>query len=201
MNSPLTVGVTGGIGSGKSLICRIFNILSIPVYDADSRAKWVMFHDRDVREKVKELLGEKAYSDDTLNREYIASRTFHDPALLNSLNEIVHPAVGRDFDIWCAQHSTSPYVIKEAALLIESGSYKTLDVLVNIHAPVDLRIKRVLERDPFRDISQIENIIARQISDEERMKKADHTIFNDDQHMVIPGVISLDKLFRSLISS
>lgn len=200
MNSSLTVGVTGGIGSGKSLICRIFSILFIPVYDADTRAKWIMSHDPAVMEKVKGLIGDKAYSGKTIDRQFIASKTFHNSELLNSLNAIVHPAVTHDFDVWRVKQPPSPYVIKEAALLIESGSYKNLDALINIHAPAALRKDRVLSRDPFRDEEQIEHIMARQLSDEERIEKSDHTIYNDDKHMVIPKVLSLDRLFRNLVN-
>ncbi len=195
--SVLKVGVTGGIGSGKSLICRIFGILDIPVYDADSRAKWLMHNDRELMRSVKDLIGEQSYQNGQLNRQYVASRTFGNPELLEKLNALVHPAVRRDYESW-HNDQTTPYTIKEAALLVETGSYRELDFLINVNAPENIRINRIRKRDPQRSEQQIMDIISRQLSDADRMEKADFTIVNDDSNLVIPQVISIDNRLRSL---
>ena len=197
MSKPVKVGVTGGIGSGKSIVCKIFSLLGIPVYDADSQAKRLMVSDPRLMQGVRDLFGEDAYQRGRLNRSYIAARTFQDEQLLEKLNKLVHPAVGRDFDQWCASLDTL-YVIEEAALLIETGAHRKLDYLINVEAPVELRIKRVLERDPHRDKKQVQDIIKRQITDQERRKEADMTIVNDGRNMVIPAVLEADKLLRRL---
>lgn len=195
MNKPFLVGITGGIGSGKSLICRIFSILNIPVYDADTRAKWLMVHDPDLVNGILTIFGQQAYKGGELNRNYIATQTFHDKYLTERLNSLVHPAVGKDFADWAGQQESN-YVIKEAALLIESGSYKSLDFLVNVEAPASLRKERVLKRDAHRDPQQVEDIMLRQLSDKERREKADYTLRNDGEHMVIPQVLELDGILR-----
>lgn len=195
MNKPFLVGITGGIGSGKSLICRIFSILDIPVYDADTRAKWLMVHDPDLVNGILTIFGQQAYKGGELNRNYLAAKTFHDKYLTERLNSLVHPAVGKDFADWAGQQESN-YVIKEAALLIESGSYKSLDFLVNVEAPASLRKERVLKRDAHRDPQQVEDIMLRQLSDKERREKADYTVRNDGEHMVIPQVLELDGILR-----
>ncbi len=197
MNKAFLVGITGGIGSGKSLICKIFSILNIPVYDADSRAKWLMVHDPELVNGILNLFGHQAYLEGELNRTYIASKAFHAKYLTERLNALVHPAVAKDFDSW-ADLQNSAYVIKEAALLIESESYKTLDYLINVEAPASLRKERVLQRDKHRDPQQVDDIMSRQLSDLERREKADYTILNDGKHMVIPQVLELDRILRQL---
>lgn len=198
MNNPLKAGVTGGIGSGKSLVCRIFSVLGVPVYDADRRAKWLMTYDETLIRGVKKLFGSKAYSDNTLNRSFLAQQTFHDPDMVQKLNALVHPAVGRDFEAWLREQDAG-YVIKEAALLIESGSYRELDYLITVEAPEDIRITRVLERDPQRDREQVMNIISNQLSDADRRSHSDLVIVNDNREMIIPQVIYADRLIRNLV--
>ncbi|QSE98088.1 dephospho-CoA kinase [Fulvivirga lutea] len=188
----LKVGITGGIGSGKSLICKIFSKLGIPIYDADSRAKWLNNNDPLIREKIIENFGEESYHKGELNRDYISKIVFNDTAKLELLNSIIHPAVGRDFKNWCEQQN-SPYIIKEAALMFESGSYKALDKVITVSASRELRIERVLKRDPFRDKAQIESIINKQLSEEERLKRSDYVIKNDEHELVIPQVLKLHK--------
>ncbi|MCA6078664.1 dephospho-CoA kinase [Fulvivirga sedimenti] len=191
------IGITGGIGSGKSLVARIFNCLGIPVYDADNRAKWITNHDPAIIEKVKSLLGEFAYRDGQLDRNRVSSQVFGKPELLENLNSIIHPAVGEDYKKWVLQQNTS-YVLKEAALLFESGSFRQLDGIIHVSAPMDLRIKRTLERDKQRGREQIEAIIARQMNDDERLAKSDFEIINDGHTLVIPQVLKLHAMLSQL---
>ncbi|MCK6616956.1 MAG: dephospho-CoA kinase [Cyclobacteriaceae bacterium] len=196
---PLQVGITGGIGSGKSLVCRIFGLLGVPVYDADSRAKSVMTSDGILIAAIKKEFGSLSYRQDgSLNNEYLAQAVFGNADRLSLLNSLVHPAVGADYSRWVEQHRNSRYIIKEAALLFEAGSYTALDKIVVVYAPEEVRIKRVLKRDPHRNRQQIINIIARQLSDEEKRKRADFVIVNDDTQLVIPQVIKLHELFQKL---
>ena len=148
MKKPIQVGITGGIGSGKSVICRIFTSLGIATYDADSRAKILMTTDRILVDQIKKEFGNLSYHrDGSLNKEHLR-QSFSDPLRLKKLNELVHPRVAADYGNWVAQHADDNYVIKEAALLIESGSADKLDYLIVVYAPKPLRIQRVLNRDP-----------------------------------------------------
>lgn len=187
---PLKVGITGGIGSGKSLICKIFYKLEIPIYDADTRAKWLTNNDPEIRQKVIAEFGDESFNENDLNREYLASRVFNNPEQLKKLNSIIHPAVAVDYESWVIQQD-APYTIKEAALMFESGSYKMQDLIIAVSAPKELRISRVLSRDSFRSRKQIEDIIDKQISEEERIERSDFVVYNDDSQLVIPQVIEL----------
>lgn len=190
MSSPLKVGITGGIGSGKSTIRQIFSVLGIPTYDADSRAKWLMENDSELIANISKAFGPQAYSSGKLNRAYLADRVFSNKMEIEILNGLVHPAVGRDFKEWCA-NQTSVYVLKEAALLIESGSYKELDHLLLVTSPEELRIDRILQRDPNRTRSDVEKIIANQLSDSEKEKYADFIIINDERSLVTLEVLKI----------
>lgn len=192
----LKVGVTGGIGSGKSTACRIFSLLGVPVYDADSRAKYLQTHDVQLRAQIIRHFGADAYlPDGSLNRAYMAEQVFNKPEKLQLLNSIVHPRVAEDSARWLAEQQAAqkPYAVKEAALMIESGSYKQLDVLVLVTAPEEVRIARVLQRDPQRTREQVAAIIARQMPESEKIKYADYVINNDGNHMLIPQVVSLHR--------
>ncbi len=198
-NKVLKIGITGGIGSGKTLISRIFSILGIPVYDADSRAKWISNFHPDVKKEIIELFGESAYIDNKFNSRHIVSMILNDKTKTEKLNNIVHPRVGEDFMEWTSQHNNAPYLLKEAALLFESDSYKTLDKIIVVTAPLEIRIKRILIRDPQRTETEIHGIMDKQMPEEEKIKRADFLIHNDDRQMVIPQVIALDKIFRDKI--
>ena len=188
----LKVGVTGGIGSGKTLVCSIFEMLDIPVYYADNEAKRLMTADSSLRKKIIRILGEQSYTaDNELNRKYIASRVFNDEALLKKLNRAVHPVVEKDFSSWTETQS-SEYVIKEAALLYESGSYKNLDKIIVVTAPLEMRIARVMKRD---GVSR-DTVLARmknQMNEEDKVKMADHLIYNDGSKSVIWQSINLHR--------
>lgn len=191
MSNNLKIGVTGGIGSGKTVICRIFRSLGIPVYDADSRARYILDNDPALKSQILELFGGNAYTSSGLNNVWIAQHVFNDEDKLHQLNSLVHPLVGIDFEAWSNQKVDNPYVIKEAALLYESGSYLSLDKIVVVTAPESLRIKRVLSRDKHRTEDQVKAILKRQWSEEEKIVKADFLIKNDDQELVIPQVLEL----------
>lgn len=198
LKAPLQIGITGGIGSGKSLVSRIFNLLGVPVYDADSRAKSVMTTDGILVSQIKKEFGVLSYhSDGSVNREYLAQHVFSDPKKLKRLNELVHPRVGEDFKRWVEEQRT-PYVLKEAALLFEAGSDKALDTILVVSAPEELRINRVLQRDKHRTAQQVIDIIRNQLKEEEKLKLSDYIIVNDGNSPVIPRVLELHKQFLSL---
>lgn len=195
LDKPILVGVTGGIGSGKTTVCRIFETLGIPTYDADSQAKKLMLEDVSLKARIVAQFGNEAYMEDgTMNRAHLAKTVFSNTDKLSKLNALVHPAVAKDFENWVSLQD-SKYVIKEAALLIESGSYKHLDQLINVNAPIDLRIKRVKQRDTFRSENEIRKIINNQLSEEERNNKADYVITNDESDFLIKQVLELHEMF------
>ncbi len=198
MSKPLKVGITGGIGAGKSIVSQIFEVLGIPVYDADSRAKWLMNNDSDIRKAIIHLFGNESYTEGALNRAFIARKTFHNKEKLDELNAIVHPAVGDDYIHW-EKAQKSPYSLKEAALLYEAGSYKQLDLVIVVSAPEALRIKRVLKRDPQRTSEDIKAIISKQWPQEKKDSLADFVIFNDDVRLVIPQVLSIHEKIIKLV--
>ncbi len=195
--SPLRIGITGGIGSGKTVVTRIFAALGVPVYDADSRAKWIMSHDPALKENLLRAFGPQTYtSGGGLNRTYLASSVFHDPGKVTLLNRLVHPRVGADFIRWTEAHSHFPYLLKEAALLFESGSYRELDKVSAVYAPLALRTRRVLRRDPHRTEADVAAIMARQMNEEEKQSRADYVVHNDGQQLLITQVLELDHVFR-----
>jgi dephospho-CoA kinase len=196
LNKPLQVGVTGGIGAGKSLICKVFALLGIPVYDADSRAKKVMTTDGILMDAIKKEFGVLSFLEDgTLNTKYLSNHVFTDDSKLRKLNELVHPKVTDDYNSWLAKHAKAPYVIKEAALLFETGTYKLLDEIILVAAPELLRIRRVLNRDYQRTEEQIRNIMNKQIEVDKAKEMSTHLIINDESKMVIPQVLALHKKF------
>jgi dephospho-CoA kinase len=191
-SKPMLVGVTGGIGSGKSTVCKIFEVLGVPVYNSDNRARALMAEDKELVEKIKAAFGEEAYPDNqNLNRSFLAKEVFSNPSKLQKLNSLVHPAVGRDFASWVAIQSNQPYVIKEAALLFETGSHNSLDSVVLVTAPEEVRVSRVLARDPQRSEKQVRDIIGNQLKDEEKKKLADYVLNNNEQKLLVPEVVAL----------
>ena len=184
----MVLGVTGNIGAGKSYVCEVFEHLGIPVYNSDARSKFLLETDPGIRESVMTLLGEKAYTENVPDRAYIASVVFSDKEKLTGLNQIMHPAVGKDFDNWYAVYQERPYCIKEAAILIESGAYKSVDKLLVVTADKPVRIDRVMARDSVRKqdvIDRIEN----QMSQEEKLKFADYHIENNPNVMLLPQIL------------
>ena len=193
------VGVTGNIGSGKSTVCKVFEVLGIPVFYADDEAKKVMVNDTVLITGIKQAFGSEAYFDDgTLNRKYIAGIVFNNKEQLNKLNSLTHPAVFRAFDTWVLNIDPKiPYVLKEAALLFESDSYKMCDRSVLVSAPLDVRLKRVIKRDGI-SIEEAESRDARQFTEKIKSQMANDIIINDDTELVIPQVLKLHDLYLSL---
>lgn len=193
----MEIGITGGIGSGKSFVCEIFERLGIPTYNSDQRAKRLMVESERLVAGIKAAFGQEAYLvDGALNREYLAQRVFSDSGEIKKLNALVHPAVARDYKKWAkAMLKEHPYVIKEAALLFESGSYKKLDETVTVYASEPTRIIRVLERDPQRSVKQVRGIIAKQMKEEERQRYASHVIDNDGERPLVPQILKLHERY------
>ena len=181
--------MTGGIGSGKSTVCRILSELGCPVYNADDRAKQLMHNDDVLKENIKSEFGASIYSHGQLNRQALADIVFADSVKLEKLNGLVHPAVAKDFTAWCDAQE-SEVVIKEAAILFETGGYKQLDETVLVHAPKDERITRVCARDGVTP-EQVESRMDNQWSDEQKRKLADHIIENHNGHLIILQVLQL----------
>jgi len=195
-NDFFSVGITGGIGSGKSLVCKIFSVLGIPIYSSDERAKWLLAHHADLKDQVIRHFGAEAYdSEGNPNRSFLANEIFKKESNRQVLNSLVHPLVDEDFQRWRISHTNSPFTLKEAALLFETGSYKKLHKMVNVSAPEALRIRRVLLRDHHRDRDQVVAIMKKQWTDAEREKQADYTLRNDERQLLIPKVT---RLYRQL---
>ena len=199
MHQPIQIGITGGIGSGKSLICHIFQVLGVPVYDADSRAKIVMTTDGILIDQIKKEFGTLSYNENgELNRELLGKTVFNQPDRLAKLNSLVHPRVAEDYNRWISEQSTAKYCLKEAALLFEAGSYQLLDKIIVVTAPDELRMKRVLQRDSHRTSKDVEHIFRNQMPQEEKVKLADYIIKNDESELVVPQVLKLHEWFNSM---
>lgn len=196
----LKIGLTGNIGSGKTTVSKVFEVLGVPVFYADDAAKSVMVSDAELIAGIKSAFGDAAYFDDgTLNRKHIAGIVFNDTVQLARLNALVHPATFRAFDEWIKNIGTNvPYVLKEAALLFESDSYKMCDYSITIKAPFETRVKRVMQRDGLTR-EEIESRESKQFSEENKSALADYIIINDDVQLVIPQVLELHDYFCSLV--
>jgi len=196
--TPILVGITGGIGSGKSTVAKIFTILGIPVYFADDRAKWLIGNDELLKNQIITSFGAECFdAEGKLDRSFLAKSVFSDPEKVKTINSLVHPAVGRDFSAWASKHNT-PYVLKEAALIFETGSNEELDFVINVSSPLKVRIVRTLMRDPFRSEEQVNQIINQQLPDEQKNELADFVIKNTDNKLLIPQVL---KIHQQLISA
>lgn len=199
--TPLQIGITGGIGTGKSLICKIFQTLGVPTYDADSRAKYLMTTDGILMSQIKKEFGDLSYDNQgKLNRNFLGEHVFGDSARLERLNELVHPRVAIDYETWRDLHKEHKYIIKEAALLFESGSYNQLNKIIVVFSPLDLRITRTLIRDKHRSMEQVRDIIKRQWPEEEKLKRADYIIYNDETRLILPQVLNLHRMFLKGVS-
>jgi dephospho-CoA kinase len=191
----LKVGITGGIGSGKTTVCKVFELLGIPVFYADDVAKSIMQTDPVLKTALLDTFGENSYTKDgMLNRAYISSIVFNDKQELEKLNSLVHPAVLRAFDNWVLDQHESPYVIKEAALLYESGGFKMCNKSILVIAPTLIKMNRVKLRDGVSE-EDIQLRMNRQFSDEIKIKYADHILNNDEKQLLIPQIIQLHQQF------
>lgn len=185
----LRIGLTGGIGSGKSTVAKMFELLHVPVFYADAASKKLYQTDQELIASIKKYFGEDLYVNGQLDKQKLASIVFSDPSKLELLNQLVHPPTIRDAENWMKKQ-TSPYVIKEAALIFESGSSAGLDFVIGIKAPLPLRIKRVMERDHVtRD--EVLSRMNRQIDEDIKMRLCDFIIDNSEQVLVIPQVLEL----------
>lgn len=190
----LKVGITGGIGSGKSIVCQVFQTLGIPIFDADAAAKHLMLHNDVVKQQIIDLLGTNTYDENGVNKAFIAKTIFADKAILSSFNNIIHPATIAYSHEWMALQQ-APYVIKEAAIFFESGSYKDMDVMVGVFAPLRLRMKRTLQRGK-QSKTQIRDILQHQMPDEEKMKKCQYVLYNDERHSIIQQVLAINQVLK-----
>lgn len=197
----LKVGITGGIGSGKTIICKVFETLGVPVFYADVVAKEIMVNDPVLVAGIKEAFGEESYSSEgKLQNKYIAGIVFNNREELARLNSLVHPATFRAFDQWLEQlPEQTPYILKEAALLFESGSYKTCDKSLLVLAPMQTRLQRVMHRDQVSE-EQVRARMDKQLSDDEKLKMADYTIMNNETQSLITQVLELHHQFLNSIS-
>ncbi len=188
----LKVGVTGGIGSGKSVVCRVFHTLGIPVFNADDTARYLMENDEHLVHHIKALLGEDVYSDGKLDRAKVSEIIFREPQKLQQLNSLVHPATISYANGWFARQA-APYVIKEAAIFFEGGSYKEMDMMIGVFAPAELRIERATKRSNMTR-EKVLSVMAQQMNENEKMSRCDHVITNDDVHAILPQVLKLHDL-------
>ena len=185
----LKIGLTGGIGSGKSTAAKIFAVLGVPVYDADAASKRLYHTDSELKSALQSHFGADIYVAEMLDRQKLAQIVFNDPQKLELLNRLVHPPTIRDAELWMKQQ-TAPVIIKEAALIFESGSAAGLDYVIGVFAPKALRIKRVMDRDK----TTREAVLARmqkQIDDGIKMRLCDFRLINDEQTMLVPQILQL----------
>jgi len=185
----LKLGITGGIGSGKTTVCKVFSVLGIPVFSADEEAKRILDNEREIQKKISEAAGKDLYISGSLDRKELARLIFNDRDLLEKVNGIIHPAVFEYFGDW-VQMQDSPYVIMEAAILFESGAARMMDKIVTVITPVEERIERLLRGNKFTR-EQITERIRNQIDDGERISQSDFVIFNSENDMIIPAVLGV----------
>jgi len=190
------IGLTGGLGSGKSTVAHIFEVLGIPVYYADAASKRLMNDNEKVKADVQNAFGKNVYTDGKLNRKYLSEIVFNDKEKLELLNSIVHPATLHDAEDWLNKQTT-PYAIKEAALIFESGSQQFLDFVIGVKAPLPLRLQRAMKRDNISNEEAMARI-EKQINEEKKMSLCDFVIVNDEQQMVIPQVMELHQKFLKM---
>lgn len=193
----IKIGITGGIGSGKTTVCKIFELLRVPVFYADAVAKTIMFTNNELKGSIISAFGAESYSTDgSLNRKHLASIVFNNPVRLNILNSLVHPAVFKAFDVWASEQKF-PYVIKEAALLFESKSYTLCDYSILVKSPMQLKIERIIKRDGI-SADEVRLRMNRQLADEEKENLCDYVILNDEKSLVISQVLELHEQFLNL---
>lgn len=192
----LKVGLTGGIGSGKSTVARLFELLNVPVYYADAASKRLYHTNKELMANLKHHFGEDIYTADQLNRSRLAELVFNNPEKLELLNRLVHPPTIKDAEDWMLRQ-TAPYVIKEAALLFEAGSAQGLDYVIGVYAPVHLRIKRTMDRDGVSR-EEVQARMNRQIDEDIKMRLCDFVITNNEQQLVIPQVLQLHQQLLQL---
>ena len=182
------VGITGGIGSGKSTVCKVFETLGVPVFYADEEARMITEDNVEVVGAIKTLFGEEIYQNGALNRRHLGTIVFAHPELLQKLNEIIHPAVGKRFQDWVKANAKAPYIVKEAAILIETGGHKVMDEVVLVTAAEEIRIERVMARDNVSE-ADVRARMSRQMPDDEKVKFASFIIDNDGKSLILPKIL------------
>lgn len=197
-NIPFRLGVTGGIGSGKTSVCKVFNVLGIPVFSADPVARDIMDKDAGIRLRLNTIAGRDLYRGGELNRAELAGLIFNNQALLEKVNSLVHPVVFNNFIDWSVRQS-SPYVIMDAAILFESGASKLVDRIATVVAPVKERIERVMQRNSLTG-EQVRERIRNQMEDDERIKLSHYIINNSENDMIIPAVIRIHNDLLKIIN-
>jgi dephospho-CoA kinase len=193
----LKVGLTGGMGSGKSTVSQVFINLGVPVFNSDLVARNIVNTNAKAIKKIKNTFGENLYDSGELDRKSLASIVFINPDALEKLNSIVHPLVGEAFDSWCEKNSSAPYIIKEAAILFESGAYQNLDRIITVYTKKEERIRRIIIRD-HSSAEEVEHRMNNQWSDETRNKLADFIIINDDKDKLLPQVMELHEVLLNV---
>ncbi len=196
---PLKIGLTGGIGSGKSTVAKMFELLDVPVYYADEASKRLYQTDKDLMLALKKHFGEDIYTNEQLNRSRLAAIVFKDKSKLELLNSLVHPLTIRDAQEWMQKQTTS-YLIKEAALLFETGSVAGLDYVIGVYAPTHIRIKRVMDRDKVAR-EDVLNRMNKQIDENIKMRLCDFVIVNNEQELVIPQVLELHQKLSAMAAT
>ena len=192
----IKVGITGGIGSGKSTVCKVFKVLGIPIFEADQVARQLMNSDAKIRIQLIKLFGKSVYlPDQTVDRKFLSGIVFNNPTLLEKLNCIVHPAILYAYAKWC-QNQQSPYILHEAAILFESGFYKLMDKTIVVATDEIERIQRVMKRDGATE-ELVRQRIRNQWTDKKRIKLADFVINNNDNELIIPQILNIDKKIRA----
>ncbi len=192
----IRVGITGGIGSGKSLICQVYSNLGVPVYYADIEARLLMDYDPEIQQELKTILGAACFSQGMLNHNKMASAIFSNKSLLNRVNNLIHPRVAAHFSSWCERHAGFPYVIQESAILFESNAYRNFDKIITVTAPEEIRIQRVLTRANMTK-EKAASIMRNQLPESEKMSRSHHVIVNDGTELVIPQVLKLHIIFKA----
>ena len=195
---PRLIGITGGMGSGKSTVSKILRHLNYKVYNSDIRGKELIGEVRSIRDQLESIFGDEIFNNNKLDAKALSRKVFKDDSSLQKINSIVHPEVEKDFNSWVASNPNDKYLFKESALLFETGAFRHLDKTILISADKDLRINRVLERDVDRSKKEIENIISKQIDEYEASKLADVILYNNQDDLLLPRVIEeIEKLFKN----
>ena len=194
----LKIGITGGIGSGKTLVCNIFSCLSVPIYNADFQAKKIINTNLEIKEKLINNFGKNIYlKSGKIDKIKLSKIIFNDKEAIQLINKIIHPVVRTDYHKWINKHKAQKYTIKEAAILFESGAYKELDKIITVYSPQNIKIKRIIKRDKINQ-TEILKKMKNQMSDKLKIKKADYVIFNNEKQLLLAQIIKLHKIFNSI---
>tara|TARA_B100001173_G_scaffold217591_1_gene188126 strand:- start:2418 stop:3035 length:618 start_codon:yes stop_codon:yes gene_type:complete len=191
--SPFLVGITGGVGAGKSLICKILNTLGVPIYLSDGRAKVLMNNNEDLKKEIINNFGIESYKNNKIDNQFLSNKIFENNSHRLKINSLVHPFVKEDFHFWIKKNSNNDYLVKESALIIESESYKELDFLIYVSAERNIRIKRVLQRDREKNEDDIVKIIKTQMDVKKAINFCDEVIDNNENNLLLPKVLKIHK--------